>query len=66
MVTLNVATPLAEEPDALIALVRVCGGLGGQPPGLPGKMGSIPGALCDLLRLTPFGCGGSRSAKYPV
>ena len=26
-----------EEPDALIALVRVCGGLGGQPPGLPGS-----------------------------
>jgi hypothetical protein len=25
-----------EEPDALIALVRICGGLGGQPPGLPG------------------------------
>ena len=28
---------LFEEPDALIALVRVCGGLGGQPPGLPGN-----------------------------
>jgi hypothetical protein len=27
---------LFEEPDALIALVRVCGGLGGRPPGLPG------------------------------
>jgi hypothetical protein len=27
---------LLEEPDALIALVRVCGGLGGRPPGLPG------------------------------
>jgi len=25
-----------EEPDALIALVRVCGGVGGQPPALPG------------------------------
>ena len=37
MVTLSVATPLLEEPDALIAHVRVCGGLGGQPPGLPGK-----------------------------
>ena len=32
------ANPLFEEPDALIALVRVCGGLGGQPPGLPGKI----------------------------
>jgi hypothetical protein len=27
---------LFEEPDALIALVRVFGGLGGQPLGLPG------------------------------
>ena len=32
------ANPLLEEPDALIALVRVCGGVGGQPPALPGKI----------------------------
>ena len=31
------ANALFEEPDALIALVRVCGGLGEQPPGLPGN-----------------------------
>ena len=29
MVTLTLATALPEEPDALIALVRVCGGVGG-------------------------------------
>jgi hypothetical protein len=36
----NVANALLEEPDALIALVRVRGGVGGQPPALPGN-GSI-------------------------
>src|SRR6184192_4349497 len=32
-----------EEPDALIALVRVCGGVGGQPPALPGNSGAKKG-----------------------
>jgi len=27
----------AEEPDELIAHVRICGGAGGQPLALPGK-----------------------------
>ena len=36
IVSLRERILLFEEPDALIALVRVCGGLGGQPPGLPG------------------------------
>ena len=31
------ANPLLEEPDALIALVQACGGVGGQPPALPGN-----------------------------
>lgn len=31
------ANAYGEEPDALIALVRVCGGVGGRPPALPGK-----------------------------
>ena len=30
----------AEEPDELIAHVRICGGAGGQPPALPGNFGS--------------------------
>jgi len=30
-------TLATEEPDAFIAHVRVCGGLAGQPPALPGS-----------------------------
>ena len=38
LVILNPAVnALFEEPNALIVLVRVCGGVGGQPPALPGK-----------------------------
>jgi len=31
------AKVMSEEPDALIGHVRVCGGPGGQPLGLPGR-----------------------------
>ena len=44
---------LLEEPDALIALVRVCGGVGGQPPALPGKTELLfLRLLCFLAALT--------------
>lgn len=36
-----------EEPDALVALVRVCGGRGGQPPRLPGIATAPSDSLCD-------------------
>ena len=34
----SIANPSHEEPYALIALVRVCGGVGGKPPILPGRL----------------------------
>jgi hypothetical protein len=38
-------TLVTEEPDVLIGHVRICGGPGGQPLGLPGT-GSVKAALC--------------------
>lgn len=38
----GIANPSPEEPYALIALVRVCGGLGGKPPILPGRPARDP------------------------
>jgi len=38
----------AEEPDELIAHVRICGGAGGQPLALPGNSGSHPYAMIHL------------------
>ena len=34
----SIANPSHEEPYALIALVRDCGGVGGKPPILPGRL----------------------------
>ena len=71
MVTPHLANALPEEPDALIALVRICGGLGGKPPGLPGsKVESFPSSVkADLmsndLRQTG-GCGGGEHGHQGV
>jgi hypothetical protein len=43
---------ITEEPDVLIGLVRICGGPGGQPLGLPGsRRGSSasPFRLCLIV-----------------
>ena len=45
------AKAYGEEPDALIALVRVCGGVGGQPPALPGEHTEVGDKNCPFFVL---------------
>lgn len=42
---------MSEEPYALIGHVRVCGGPGGQPPGLPGTGSAKNGACLPVTLL---------------
>jgi len=39
----------AEEPDELIAHVRICGGAGGQPLALPGRLAKLISKLFNLV-----------------
>ena len=44
-----------EEPDALIGLVRVCGGLGEQSPSLPGRYLSRRIRAANAFPVVPTG-----------
>ena len=41
---------ITEEPDVLIGLVRICGGPGGQPPGLPGTGSAGKGVRLPVIQ----------------